>query len=299
MPEMNKTHRNQYALITGATSGIGYELAKLFAKDGYHLILVARSQERLQEVTDELKQFGVEVTPVDKDLFHPDAAAEIYQHIKQMGIQIHALVNNAGQGEHGKFTDIDVKRHLNLIQLNITSLVELTYYFLSDMIQLGEGKILNLASVVSKTPAPEFTIYAATKAFVLSFTEALAVELEGSNITVTALLPGRTDTDFFHKAHMLDTKEYQDHSLANPEDVARDGYDALMRGDNRIISGGMNKMMVGMMNTMPDSANATNMRDNMQPSGKQEKEKKQKSEHPSSQKERSNIGKTSGDQNTK
>ncbi len=271
MPGINKEHRNQYALVTGATSGIGYELAKLFANDGYHLLLVARTDDRLQEVTNEFKQLGVEVTPLAYDLFEASAADAIYHEVKRMGINVHVLVNNAGQGEHGRFHEVEVERHHQLIQLNITSLVTLTHHFLSDMLRRNEGRILNLSSVVAKTPAPEFAVYAASKAFVLSLSEALSKEVEGTNVTVTALMPGRTDTDFFSKAHMEHTKEYQEHKLDDPADVARAGYDAMMRGDTKVVAGVANKMMVGIMNVMPDSANAATMQKNMQPAEEQKR----------------------------
>jgi hypothetical protein len=287
----NENKRNQYALVTGGTSGIGYELAKLLATDGYNLVLVARSSDRLLEVSDEFQDLGVDVLLLDKDLFEENAAREIFDELKAQNIQIDVLVNNAGQGQKGKFHEIPFERHLELIQLNIISLVALTKLFLDEMVTRNEGKILNLASIVSKTPAPEFSIYAASKAFVLSFSEALSKELEETNITVTALLPGRTDTDFFFKADLTDSKEYQDHHLADPAVVARDGYKALMSGDNRVISGVQNKAMVGMMNSMPDSASAANMQKNMQPSEKDEDKRKQRSGHAASDQEREALDK--------
>jgi short-subunit dehydrogenase len=290
MPEINKEHRNEYALITGGTSGIGYELAKLFAQDGYSLILVARNEDRLQEVTNEFKMLGVEVTPCAIDLFEDDAALKVFDFVEQMGVHVDVLVNNAGQGQRGKFDEVPLRRHLDIIHLNIVSLVSLTSMFLDEMKKRGKGKILNLASVVSKTPAPEFSVYAASKAFVLSFSEALAKELKDTEITVTALLPGRTDTDFFYKADMVDSKEYQDHKLADPEKVARDGYEALMSGESRIISGMDNKMMVGMMNAMPDGGSASFMQKNMQPTDKDADERRTHSDHRPSQEERSSIG---------
>ncbi len=158
---------------------------------------------------------------------------------------------------------------------------------------------MNVASVVSKTPAPEFSVYAASKAFVLSFSQALAKEYEDTGITVTALMPGRTDTDFFHKAHMEDTKEYQDNPLADPAEVANDGYEALMSGESRVVSGASNKMMVGMMNATPDDMNAAKMQKNMQPSEKPAEERKQDPRHSSSQRERQTIGKKDGDRTEK
>jgi uncharacterized protein len=282
---------NPYALVTGGTSGIGYEIARLLADDGYNLVIVARSSERLHEVSQEFEDFGVTVIPIDKDLSKPQSANEIFQELLVKGINVEILINNAAQGQKGKFAEVTLERHLELVQLNISSVVALTKLFVDKMIRRGSGKILNVASVVSKTPAPEFSVYAASKAFVLSFSEALAKELEETNITVTALMPGRTDTDFFYKADMTDTKEYQDHSLANPEKVAKDGYDALMSGENRIISGAQNKMMVSMMNSMSDAANAEKMQKNMQPTEKSGDELRVRSEHSPSQKERDTISK--------
>jgi short-subunit dehydrogenase len=289
MATNNSNKPNQYALITGGTSGIGYELATLFAKDGHNLILVARSDERLLDVADEFRQHGVDVVTLEKDLFEAQAANEIFREIKTRGLDVFALVNNAGQGQHGKFWEVPLERHLALIQLNVVALVTLTRLFLDGMIARNEGKILNLASVVSKTPAPEFSVYAASKAFVLSFTEALAKEVQDTNITITALIPGRTDTDFFRKADMIDTKEYQDHTLADPEDVAKAGYDALMSGDTRVIAGAKNKMMVGMMNTRPDSANAATMQKNNQPSEKTEDERRSRPDHEASNQEKESF----------
>jgi short-subunit dehydrogenase len=287
----NNLKKNHYALVTGGTSGIGYELAKLLAHDGYNLVIVARSSDRLLEVSDELQDLGIDVLLLDKDLSDPAAARQIYHELKEQGIQIDVLINNAAQGQRGKFHEVPLERHLEIMQLNMTSLVSLTRLFLDDMVSRNNGKILNLASVVSKTPAPEFCVYAASKAFILSFSEALSKELENTKITITALIPGRTDTDFFHKADMVDTKEYQDHSLADPAEVAKDGYEALMSGDHRVVSGVKNKVMVGMMNSMPDSANAANMQKNIQPSDKDVAERKQRPSHEASEKEREAMDK--------
>lgn len=291
---MNPENRNKYALITGATSGIGYELAKLFAHDGYSLILVARTSDRLQQVTDEFKMMGVEVTPIAKDLFEDGAAAEVYEQVKGMGIQVDVLVNDAGQGEHGKFIETELQRQLDIIHLNVISLVTLTRLFVEEMVKRGTGKVLQLGSVVSKMPAPYLAVYAASKAFVLSFTEALQYELKDTGVSMTVLMPGRTDTDFFHKAGAEDTKEYQK-ELSDPAQVAKDGYDALMSGESRIISGAKNKMMVGMSNMMPDSMNAANMAGNMQPTDKESEERRQHSEHPASREERAMIREETGE----
>ena len=246
---------NPYVLITGATSGIGYELAKLFAADKYNLVIVARDQQKLDTCTSEFKQTGIEVIPIAKDLFDPEEAFALYAEIKEKHITIDVLVNNAGQGVYGEFEETDIDRELDIINLNISSLVILTKLFLKDMIFRNSGKILNTASVASKIPGPWQAVYHGTKAFVLSFTEAIREELRETDITVTALMPGVTDTDFFNKADMLDSKAVQDKdAMANPADVAKDGYDALMAGKDKVVSGFMNKVQVGMSNVLPDTA---------------------------------------------
>ncbi|MBC7949197.1 MAG: SDR family oxidoreductase [Chitinophagaceae bacterium] len=293
MADSKVENRNQYVLITGATSGIGYELANLFAKDGYNLVLVARNEDRLQEITDKLKQaYGVEITPLPKDLFRPEAAQEIYDATHDMGITINVLVNDAGQGEWGPFIETDLQRDLDIIQLNISSLISLTKLYLKEMVTRNEGKILQLGSEAGTTPTPLLAVYAATKAFVLSFSAALANEVKDTNITITALLPGATDTDFFHKAHQEDTVVYKEKSLADPCDVAKDGYDALMKGESKIISGAKTKMHVFMSDLLGQKLSASNMRKQMQPSEK--KKGRTKSGHVPSRKERESIQQETG-----
>lgn len=259
----------KYALITGATSGIGYELAKLFAKDGYHLVIVSRNENGdLDKTASELKsQYGVEVEALSKDLFKREEAFSVYDEVKAKGIQIDVLVNDAGQGQYGLFTDTDINRELDIIQLNIGSLIILTKPFLKDMVARGEGKILNLSSIASKTPGPWQSVYHGTKAFVQSFTEAIRSEnKDHKGITITALLPGATDTDFFNKAEMEDSKIVQDKSkLSNPADVAKDGYDALMSGDDKVVSGLKNKVQVAMAAVTPDSTSAEQMKKQQEP----------------------------------
>jgi uncharacterized protein len=254
----------KYALITGATSGIGYELAKLFAKDGYNLVLVARSQQDLDTTAAELRTNGITVTTFSKDLFDPSNAAEIYQQVKADGIEIDVLVNDAGQGIYGEFTDTDINRELDIIQLNISSLVVLTKYFLKDMVARGDGKILNLASVASKIPGPYQSVYHGTKAFVLSFSEAIRSENKDSGVTITALMPGVTDTDFFNKADMNESKAVQG-EMADPADVAKDGYDALMAGKDKVVSGFKNKVQVAMSNIIPDTVVAEQTKKQQEP----------------------------------
>ena len=260
------SNNQKTALITGATSGIGYELAKLFAADQYNLVIVSRSQDELDAKAAEFKQHGVEVTTIAKDLFNRDEAFSLCEDVQNRGILIDVLVNDAGQGLYGEFKDTDLDRELKIVDLNIASTLILTKHFLKEMVARNEGKILNLASVASKLPGPWQSVYHGTKAFVLSFTEAIREELKDTNITVTALMPGATNTDFFRKAEMLDSKAVQDkESLSEPADVAKDGYNALMAGEDKVISGFKNKVQVNMSNLMPDSAVAHNMAEQQKP----------------------------------
>jgi short-subunit dehydrogenase len=256
----------KYALVTGGTSGIGYELAKLLARDGYNIILVARQQEGLDKTSKELSlMYKVKVEPMAKDLFYPGNAFELADDIKAKGIQIDILVNDAGQGQYGEFVDTDIQREIDIINLNISSLVILTKAFLKDMVARGDGRILNLASIAGKMPGPLQAVYHGTKAFVHSFTEAIRDEVKDSGVTVTSLLPGATNTDFFRKAQMEGSKIVQSGQLADPAKVAEDGYKALMSGDDMVVSGMKNKMQVGMSNLMPDSTVAGQMHHQQEP----------------------------------
>ncbi len=279
----------KHALITGATSGIGYELAKLFAKDGYNLVLVARSEENLRHTATEMEQLNnsIHTHVIAVDLFEPDAAEKIYNKTTELGITINVLVNDAGQGEWGRFIKTDLKRELDIIQLNIVALISLTKYYLREMTERNEGKILQLASSVSKAPSPYLSVYAATKAFVLSFTEALIEELEDTVVTVTALQPDATDTDFFHKAKAENTVTYKERDLYTAEEVAQAGYNGLMNGDTTVVPGFINKAQKAMNTVMPDSAIAANMHKQMESSMKEDGRKS--SSHPASQRERSSI----------
>jgi uncharacterized protein len=259
-------NNQQYVLITGGTEGIGYELAKLFAKDNYNLIIVARNQYELDTAENELSQFGIQVFTSKKDLFNREDTLALCKELLEKGIEVNILVNNAGQGVYGLFQDTDLDRELDIIELNISATIILTKYLLQGMLLRNEGKILNLASIASKVPGPWQSVYHGTKAFVLSFSEALRSELKDTNITVTALMPGPTDTDFFNKADMTSSKEVQDKdSLASPADVAKDGYRALMTGKDKIVSGFKNKLKVGMSNMMSDSMNAEMMKEEQKP----------------------------------
>lgn len=260
---------NKYALITGATNGIGYELAKLFANDNYNLVIVARSESELQAKAQEFRGYGVEVIAIAKDLFKSEDAFALCQEIQSKGIQVDVLVNNAGQGVYGLFKDTDIDRELNIISLNIASTIILTKHFVKEMVARNSGKILNLASIASEVPGPWQSVYHATKAFVLSFSEALRSELKDTEITVTALQPGATDTDFFNKADMQSSKAVQDkEALSDPADVAKDGYEALMAGKDKVVSGFKNKLQVALGNITPDTILAEQTKKQQEPAEK-------------------------------
>jgi short-subunit dehydrogenase len=258
-----------YTLITGATSGIGYELAKLFGSMGHNLILVARTESDLITKKDELTALGIEVITISKDLFDPRSAAELYQEVKNQRLEVDVLVNDAGQGQYGLFVENDINRYQQLIQLNIVSLTTLTHLFLKDMVAKNKGKILQLASIASETPGPYQAVYHATKAYVLSLTEALINEVKDTDVTITALQPGVTDTDFFNKAEMLNSKAVQDKSkMADPAKVAKDGYDALMAGKDKVVSGWKNKIQTAVSNIIPDKAVADKVAKEQEPVSK-------------------------------
>jgi hypothetical protein len=182
---------------------------------------------------------------------------------------VDVLVNDAGQGVYGKFIETDLQDQIRIIHLNIVSLTALTYHFLKDMIARNEGKILQLGSVVSDVPAPLQAVYGGTKAFVLTFTEALINELKDSPVTITTLQPGVTNTDFFNKAGAQNTKMVEDESkMANPADVAKDGYEALMKGHDKVVSGLKNKMQVAMSHIVPDTTAAEMVRKHSEPTDK-------------------------------
>lgn len=262
---------NKWVLITGSTSGIGLELAKLFADNGYNLVIVARAQDELDKTAEEISRlYGVDVQSISKDLFEPNAPFEVYDEVTAKGVQVDVLVNDAGQGLYGLFAETDIHRELQIVQLNIASYLVLTKQFLKEMVARKDGKILQVASIAGKMPGPYQSVYHATKAFILSHTMALVNELKDTGVTITALLPGATDTDFFHKADMEDAKMIREDkdSLADPATVARDGFDALMKGESKVVSGLKNKLQTALSNIMPDSMVTAQLEKQMEPSDK-------------------------------
>ncbi len=240
-------------MVTGASSGIGLYLAHEFAKHGHSLVLVAPVEGELRRLKDELERdHRIQVRFIAKDLREMDAAEEIFDEIEKSGEPIGILVNNAGHGQRGKFWEIPIETDVSMLDLNVLAYLRLAKLFLPRMIERGRGRILNTASVAGFMPGPLQAVYHATKAFVLSWSEALSTELEESGVTVTALCPGATDTDFFEKADAQETKAFQ--SAMAPQDVAKIGYEALMEGKRVVVAGAINKAMVFSRHLLPDTA---------------------------------------------
>ncbi|HEX8505355.1 MAG TPA: SDR family oxidoreductase [Hymenobacter sp.] len=257
---MPKDPNLSVALVTGAAAGIGQELAHLLAKDQYELILVDQNPGGLAEFAEHLRSVqGTTVTLITQDLAEMGAAQAVYQAVQAKGLQVDILVNDAGFGEYGMFLESSIERNSAVIHTNILSLVELTYLFGRDMKSRGKGRILQLGSTAAYTPSPQMAVYSATKSFVLSFSEALANELKDSGVTVTTLCPGATDTDFFERAGAENTNAANG-PLSDPKDVAKDGYEALMSGEMRVISGMTNKVQAMLSNITPDNLVAAGMR---------------------------------------
>jgi uncharacterized protein len=229
---------NHTALITGASGGIGYELAKLFAKDHYNVVLVARSAPKLTQFADELqRQFSVSAKAVPLDLTAVAAPQFLFDQLQREGIMVDVLVNNAGYGVLGEFSKVSVDESLGQIQLNIIALTHLTKLFLGPMIERHSGKIMNVASTAGFQPGPLMTVYYASKAYVISFSEGLANELKGSGVTVTCLCPGPTETSLQERAGMENTRLVKSLRPMDAKTVARDGYRGLMAGKTLVISG--------------------------------------------------------------
>ena len=234
------------ALITGASVGIGLELARQFARGGYDLVLVARTEDKLKVVADEMRKLGVRADYILSDLSKPEAPLALFSDVRNRDLTIDVLVNNAGFGALGKFHEIDPQRQLDMIQVNITALVELTHLFLQGMVARNRGGILNVASTASFQPGPHMAIYYASKAFVLSFSEAIAEELRNTPITVTALCPGPTESEFRSRAKMDDSPAFRSKLIPTmtAAAVARAGYEGFVKGKRLVVPGLMNKVGV-------------------------------------------------------
>ena len=225
------------ALITGASFGIGLELARIFADEGYNLVLVARSADKLRQLASELeKAHGTRSLILAADLSEPGAPAYVLDQTTRADIQVDVLVNNAGFGQYGMFAENDLEECLRQIQLNVTTLTHLTRLYLPAMIERESGRILNVASTAAFQPGPLMAVYYATKAYVLHFSEAIANELQGTGVTVTCLCPGPTITEFQKRAN-IEGLRLAKYGAMDARTVAEDGYRALMEGKPTVISG--------------------------------------------------------------
>jgi short-subunit dehydrogenase len=240
------------ALITGASSGIGLELANLFARDGNDLVLVARSEGKLRQLASRLEgEFGIATRVLAADLAKPHAAQELVMTLNVHEVTIDALVNNAGFGLTGPFVATDLEKELEMIQVNIVALTELTKLLLPGMVTRRSGRILNLASTAAFQPGPLMAVYYATKAYVLSFSEAIADELRDSGVTVTALCPGPTDTGFAAAARLESSRLFNMAKPMSSAGVARVGYEAMKRGKRVVIPGIRNKLLAQSIRVTP------------------------------------------------
>jgi uncharacterized protein len=247
----NPFYAPRTALITGASSGIGLELAHLFARDGYRLVLVARSRGALRELGDDLQsRYHIPVRISPKDLAHPASPSELLAELQEGGIVLDVLVNNAGFGVGGSFLQTDWNTEAELMQVNMVALTHLTKLFLPQ-IRAREGKVLNVASTAAFQPGPFMAVYYASKAYVLHFTEALAEELDGSKVTVTCLCPGPVRTNFQKRAHIGETRLVHSPLLVDVREVARIGYEGMQQGKRVVIPGWKNRLGVELLRLSP------------------------------------------------
>ena len=259
--------KDSYALVTGASSGMGYEYAKLFAKDGKKIVVLARSRDKLEGLKKDLeKQHGTKVMVLVKDLSDPKAPQEVFSELEKAGINIDVLVNNAGYDVYGKFQDTDWQREATMIQVNVLALTQLTKLFLKKMLEKKSGKILNISSSAGFGPTPWSSVYGGTKHYVLGFSNAIAHELKGTGVSVTCFCPGNTKTLFFERAGAeecrIDKRRIQQMDAAT---AAKHGYKALAKGKTTASPGMLNSFMVFMIRLMPRSMVCTTASYLMQP----------------------------------
>lgn len=241
----------EFALITGASSGIGLELASIMAEKGHNLILVARREDRLLALKTKLEaQFNIKVMIAVIDLSIPSQAKVLYQYCIDQNLTVNCLVNNAGYGDYGLFDISKLEKYQNMLQLNIMALTDLTALFLDGMKKRKSGRILNVGSIAAFQPIPNFSVYAASKAYVMQFTEALNYELRGSGVTVTLLSPGVTETGFVARANMQNAANAKG-KLMDAYSVALQGYQAMMQGKLNVTPGWKNQLITFGSRTMP------------------------------------------------
>jgi short-subunit dehydrogenase len=263
---MDASTARPLAVVTGASSGIGYELAKQFASNGFDLVIAAEDPA-IEEAARTLRGLGAQVHSVRIDLATYDGVEQLHRLIESTGRPVDSVAINAGVGVSGDFArDTDLHDELNLINLNVTSSVHLAKRVLAGMAERGHGRILFTSSIAATMPGPFLATYAASKAFLLSFAEAIRNELKDTGVTVTALMPGPTDTEFFDRADMLDTRVGASESKDDPESVARVGFEALMAGKDHVVAGSVkNRLQTAAAKVMPETAKAALHRKQSEP----------------------------------
>jgi uncharacterized protein len=245
------------ALITGASGGIGAELAKLLAQHGHDVVLVARNGAKLTEIGDELaREFGVRSYPIVADLADPGAPDRVATAVREKGIEVDILVNNAGFGLLGPFAETDLRRELDMIQVNVAAPTHLTKLFLPAMLARRSGRILNIASTAAFVPGPLMAVYYASKAYVVSFSQALANEVAGTGVTVTVLCPGPTRTSFSKTAKNDQSRLFRGGGVMDAATVARIGYNSLMKGKGTVVAGFKNRWLARSSALVPSSVSA-------------------------------------------
>jgi short-subunit dehydrogenase len=248
---------NEWVLITGASSGIGLAFARLFAQNNFNVVLLARNKARLNELSREISnQFAVQTRVLAKDLAQPSTAKEVFVELQREGIHVSILVNNAGFGSGGFFVEEKVEISTSMIHTNITALVELTQLFAPPMIAQKKGKILNVASTAAFQPGPKMSVYYATKAFVFSFSNAIANELDGTGVTVTTLCPGPTRSEFHQRAGTTRSEKTIGKWMMTSEEVARAGYEGAMKEKRIVVPGLVNKVGVTLAKIAPTRVSA-------------------------------------------
>lgn len=253
---MNRSLTRPLAVVTGASNGIGYELAKQFAQNGFDLLVTATGPN-INEAAQAFEALGAKVDTVQADLATYDGVETLYSQIQATGRPIDAIAINAGVGVGGEFArETDLKDELNLINLNVVSSVHLAKRVVKDMVDRGQGRILFSSSIAALMPGPFEAVYAASKAFIQSFAEAIRNELKDTGVTVTSLMPGPTDTNFFHRAEMDDTNAGSK-KKDDPAEVAKQGFEALMAGKDAVIAGSLMTKIQGKVSAvLPDTLNA-------------------------------------------
>lgn len=242
------------ALVTGASEGIGYEFCQLLAKDGYSVVLTARNQQRLEQRAAELQKYNIETVVIAEDLSKVDACKNLFRQLQEKNIEIDILINNAGFATFGMYSTTSLETETQLLQVNVVALTQLTKLFLPAMLKKGAGKIMNVGSMAGFVPGPGMAVYYASKAYVMSFSEALANELAGTGVNVTLLCPGPTTTEFQARAGMADSKLFKLVKPMTALAVAEEGYRGMMRSESIVITGAINQISAAITKFIPRKA---------------------------------------------